>query len=392
MIKALSTLTGAARGGAERPVADPGKKAGNALVLAGAVLCSWVLFFPLKLCGQQKPEIKAGVILSFSGGLEQWCSYIRQGIELALAEDAPVRISAVFEDDRSMDRKTALTAAQKLISIDKVDVIVSWTASAVPILSPLADSARIPFLAGAYDRNVANGGPYVFGAFVNYEIVPREIAGFLIKKRGARRLALMLAADDWSQSFAEPFREEAEKLGAQVLFRETVSPEEKDLRSLVLRLKKERIDAVLAPLYGGSLYSFLKYARELRFPGAIHVGDGMFEEDLKIAGPGAEGVYASQIWLESEELFSALKRRIGRSANPLQLGMVASGFDWVKHLQGAGLKIVREGRSISRETLKEELRTFRSSGYLGDLMYGAAPSHSGEIIMMVQSGRYVRVE
>lgn len=369
-----------------------GYNSGMLKAFAAFLILHCALFTTGWAFSDEKPTVKVGAILSLSGGLEQWCRYYQQGIELAVSGEDPVKIDLIIEDDHSVDKKAALTAAQKLVQIDKVDLLFSWTASTVPVLTRLASEARLPLIIGGYDSNVAKGGQYVFGAFVNYELVPREIAKFFIETKGVRRLGLVLAADDWSQNFEAPFRDEASKLGAGIVFSETISPNEKDLRSLILKLKKENVEAVLAPLFGGSLFSFLKEARELKFSGLIHVGDGMFEEDLKTVGVSSEGVFASQIWVESPELASAFKRRFGEGANPLQLGLVATGYDWVKHVQKAAKHLLDQGKPLSRETLREELVTFQSDGYLGKQMYGAPPSQSGEITMVVKGGRYVRAE
>ena len=349
-----------------------------------------ILTFDLqKAAAQEQPTLKAGVILSMSGGLEQWCGYIRQGIELAAGEPSPVGMQIVFEDDRSVDKKAALSAAQKLLHVDKVDLLVSWTASTEPVLGPAATSARTPLLVGAYDRNVAAGGPYVFGAFVNYDLVSREIVRFFVQKKGARKLGLVMAADDWSQNFEAPFRDEAQKLGASVLFSEVIAANERDTRSLFLKMRARNVDAVLAPLYSGSLYSFLKTAQEMHFPGLIHAGDGMFEEDLNVLGSNAEGVYANQIWLMSEKLSADFKKKFGTDTNALQIGLVASGYDWVKHVQSTAARLLKDGKSITRENLKGALRTFQSDGYLGKQMYGGPPAQSGEVIMTVKKGRFV---
>ncbi len=355
------------------------------------MLCS--LIIPsASISAEETPSVKIGVILSLSGGLEQWCNYIRQGIELAQSEEAQVHAEIVFEDDHSFEKKAILGAAHKLLHVDKVDLLVSWTASTVPMLSSLAASAKTLFFVGAYDQNVAKGGPFVAGAYVNYEIVPREIAQFLIRKKGARRVGLVMADDNWAQNFERPFTEEVKKLGGTLVFSETIAPDAVDTRSLILKLKKEKIDAVLAPLYSLPLYSFLKNAKELQFPGIIHVADSMFEEDIKNAGPSAEGVYASQIWLDSPQFTEAFKKHFGITVNPLQLGLVASGYDWVKHVQKAAAELIKNGELLNRDTLRQKLMTYRSTGYLGEQMFGGPPTHAGEITVQVEKGRYVQVK
>ncbi|MCB9030720.1 MAG: ABC transporter substrate-binding protein [Deltaproteobacteria bacterium] len=359
------------------------------------VLLTWLslfLFASAHLAvAQAKPEvstIKVGVLLSLSGGLEQWCEYIKQGILLAQAEDSERHLEIIFEDDRSLDRKATLTAAQQLVNFKKVDFLTSWTASTVPLLNPLATSSKTPFLIGAYDKNVINAGDYIFGAFINYELLPKQIAQFLIEKKKAKRLAILMVSDDWSKNYEIPFVEEVKKLGAELVFRETIATSETDLRTLILKLNQEKVDAVLSPLYSSSLYSFLKQAKELNYNGLIHVGDGMFEEDLKIAGPSAEGVYATQLWLDSPKLSAALKEKLNLDSDPLQLGLIATGYDWVKHMQEIYLKLSTESKPINRETITEMLRTYSSQGILGEQMYGKPPATSGESNVVVKNGRY----
>jgi ABC-type branched-subunit amino acid transport system substrate-binding protein len=341
------------------------------------------------VCAEDKPSLKIGALLSFTGGLEQWCSYIRDGIELAAAEEGEVKVKVIFEDDHSADRKSTVTAAQKLVNIDNVDLLYTWTASTAPVIIPIAEKGHAPLLVGAFDENVAAGGPHVFGSNVNYRLVPRDVARFLIRARNAKKLALILAADDWSKGFEAPFEAEAKLLGVPIALNETVSPNETNLRPLVTKLKELHVDAVLAPLYANSLYSFLRQARELHFQGSIHVGDGMFEQDLKVIGPASEGVFAGQIWVDSKDFSKKVKSRLGADSNPLQLGLIASGYDWVRHLRLGAEKLVHDGKTISRENLRQMLGSFESSGYTGKQMFGAPPEYSGEITMVVQNGKYV---
>ncbi len=348
------------------------------------------LSLPLRALSDTKETLTIGALLSLSGGLEQWCSYMKKGMQLALLEHPDSGIKVIYEDDHSLDRKASLAAAQKLVNFDKVDLLTTWTASSIPLLAPVATRSKTPFVAGAYDRNVKNGGPYVFGTLVNYELLPRQIAQFLFQTHQAKRYALILAADDWSQSYVAPFQEELSSLGGEVVMSETLSPQETDMRSIVIKLRERKVDAVLAPLYGSSLYSFLKQASQLHFEGLIHVGDGMFEEDLKIAGNTAEGVYATQIWLRSEELASLLAEHFPGTLNPLQLGLVASGYDWIMHLNHVKQVLLKENKELSRENLREALMTVRTKGFLGEQIYGAPPATSGEINVVVQNGTYVK--
>jgi len=356
-------------------------------LLLQALLLFFVVVLPSKSHADNRPVLTIGALLSLSGGLEQFCEYMRQGAEIAASEESAVQIKLVVEDDHSVDKKATLSAAQKLIHADSADVILLWTLSTVSTISPAINQSKTPLVVGAYDHRISEAGPSVFGSIINMQLVPRDIASFF-HSRGARRVALVLAADDWSSSFDAPFRDEAQRLGMTVVSSEAILPHETETRSIVSNLKKKRVDAVLAPLFGSSLVSFIRRAKELQLPSIISVGDGMFEADIKTIGEHAEGVTATQIWLDSPELAAKVKRRFGDQSNPLQLGLVASGYDIVKHLVLAANKIHASGGTISRETMQKTLQTFSSSGYLGQHMLGAAPTKSGERIVVVRKGSY----
>jgi ABC-type branched-subunit amino acid transport system substrate-binding protein len=308
-------------------------------------------------------------------------------MELAASEARPSEVKLVFEDDRSVDKKATLSAARKLIDIDGVNALYSWTLSTVPALTPLVAKARIPLVIGAYDRRIAQAGEFVFGGFVNIELTAREIARYF-KRRGAHRVGMVFAADDWSTSFEAPFRDEIARLGLEVVYSETIDPTETETRGIVSSLKKHKVEAVLAPLFGNSLLSFVRRHREMRAESIINVADGMFEADIQTLGAAAEGVTAMQMWVTSEELAKKMTRKFGASPNPLQLGLVASGYDAMHHVILAARAMREAGKGVTGEALNSSLKSFKSIGYLGEHMLGAAPTFAGEEAVMVQQGVY----
>jgi ABC-type branched-subunit amino acid transport system substrate-binding protein len=197
-------------------------------------------------------------------------------------------------------------------------------------------------------------------------------------------LALVLANDFWSTSHEEPFRDEARLRGLEIVYSQTIDPKETETRAIIANLKRHKVDAVLAPLFGPSLVSFIRRHREARSESLINVADGMFEEDIKSIGDAAEGVSATQIWLESAELSTKIKARFGDSANPLQLGLIATGYDAIKHLSALARDLRTKGIAINGESINTALKSFSSNGYLGRLMIAAPPARSGEEVVVVE--------
>ena len=80
---------------------------------ASFLLFTCLIAYRAAFCDPQ-PPLKVGMLLSLSGGLEQWCTYMRQGAEIAISEEDSSLMQLVFEDDRSVDRRATLSAVNKL--------------------------------------------------------------------------------------------------------------------------------------------------------------------------------------------------------------------------------------------------------------------------------------
>ncbi len=370
----------------------------------------WVSYGPLGVVFAQggphpsaeRVTVNVGVLLSLSRGLEQWCLPIRQGMEIAAEELLGDKIKLIFEDDQSVDKRATLVAAKRLLELHKVDLLYTWTTSLAPLLVPIANQTKTPLVVGSYDPRSIKFGEYVYALGVNYQSMARDIANFLVMK-GGRRFGIVMQDDHWSKGFEEPFKEELTKLGARVVLTESLPVASTDTRALVLRIKKREVDGILAPLFGETLHSFIRTARELKLQSDIHVAEGLFEDDIRIIGPSSEGVYASQIWLENKELLSKVRARFGNDAHPLQLGLIASGYDFVAHIAKTASNVVIEESTDSPQNrtsgskgfkvaLARSLMTTSSEGYLGKHYFGEPPLKSLASMVVVKDGRYRLVE
>ena len=77
--------------------------------------------------GPSSPKIKIGAILPLSGAASNFGTLARRGIELALEDLSPAdraRTTVVFEDDGLSNARSA-TAANKLLNVDKIDLLLS---------------------------------------------------------------------------------------------------------------------------------------------------------------------------------------------------------------------------------------------------------------------------
>jgi ABC-type branched-subunit amino acid transport system substrate-binding protein len=79
---------------------------------------------------------------------------MRRGIELAVSESPSDAIQVLFEDDATANRVQAVNAAKKLVSIDKVDLVLNAYASSVSAIYPTLQEAGVPCIV-IWDSNRA---------------------------------------------------------------------------------------------------------------------------------------------------------------------------------------------------------------------------------------------
>jgi ABC-type branched-subunit amino acid transport system substrate-binding protein len=123
---------------------------------------TFLLFIPLHNGSadelqQSAPRITIGAILPLSGEASNFGAIARRGIEMALdslSADDRARVSVVFEDDALSNVRSA-TAARKLLSIDKVDALLTWSSGTGITVASMAESKRIPHISIASDPAVS---------------------------------------------------------------------------------------------------------------------------------------------------------------------------------------------------------------------------------------------
>jgi branched-chain amino acid transport system substrate-binding protein len=88
--------------------------------------------------------VKIGIIIPLSGSQAPTGEDIRNGFLLAQKQHGPTifKYELIFEDDQLKNNQT-ITAAQKLINVDKVDVIFTIWTPAANAVAPLAEKADI---------------------------------------------------------------------------------------------------------------------------------------------------------------------------------------------------------------------------------------------------------
>ncbi|MCB9030762.1 MAG: ABC transporter substrate-binding protein, partial [Deltaproteobacteria bacterium] len=100
-----------------------------------------------------------------------------------------------------------------------------------------------------------------------------------IAKQNHKNIAILHSVNTYYESIYESCVEQLEAQGAKLGSKYAIDPKFSDFRSLILKLKNENVDAVIALLQeSGEMNSFLKQSRELDLDVQIYAADITFDE------------------------------------------------------------------------------------------------------------------
>jgi branched-chain amino acid transport system substrate-binding protein len=189
-------------------------------VLAAAGVALLALGVPLDAEAQQRTPIRVGVSLSLTGGLSRSGVEQAHGYRLWL-EDVNARggilgrpVEPVVYDDKS-DPATGAKLYEKLIMVDKVDLVIGPYSSPVTFAaSAVTEKYQYPMLGtGASARNIFERGfKYIF-------LVPTPSDLYMIgaveigAKHGAKTMVLVAENTRFTKECAEEAREHGKKHG-----------------------------------------------------------------------------------------------------------------------------------------------------------------------------------
>lgn len=237
----------------------------TAKIIAGVVVI--VIIVLLIVSGGKKSEsgpIKIGVIMPLSGDLAFLGEPGKKAAELAL-ENFPNKknkYELVFEDDQFNAVKAA-TAANKLISVDKVQAILTFGSSGGNVVNPLAEKNKIIHFGVASDPHVADGN-FNF----NHWTPPAEEVRALVaelKKRNITKIAIVTPNQAGMKAITDELKNQVKDTNIQVVNEQIHNIGDKDFRSLITKLNEGKPELVVLTSYSPELEILAKQMKDIGF-------------------------------------------------------------------------------------------------------------------------------
>jgi branched-chain amino acid transport system substrate-binding protein len=227
-----------------------------------------------------------GVSLPLSGNGAGWGVDVRNTLTFANEKLGDGSVRLIFEDDRC-EPKGAVTAAQKLTAIDKVNQVYVMCGQSVLAAAPIYQRAGVTVLTMGTPSKLSRLGVF------RMSLSDAVGAAFLVHaiKERYRAITVLTEEADYPTELWRDFEIAADSIGLKTQ-NELFQPQQYDFRSLLLRIKQSGSDVLFLNTQSEqSLTALLKQLRELGMSPTLYAayipGSAGF---LASAGPLADGI------------------------------------------------------------------------------------------------------
>jgi branched-chain amino acid transport system substrate-binding protein len=335
--------------------------------------------------GRAQPKypdpVKIGAVLNLSGPTAAQGNDFRAGLEFAAQQwnakggIGGSKIEFLFEDHAAQPAK-AVTAAQKLIQVDGVKVLVNVYSSPVLAVAPIATKEKVlQISAGATSPRLVNISKYFMTSVANAALEVEVMLAFARKKLGTKKLAIVYGNDDFGLGIRDVAQANWKASGGTISGEEGIDPGKADLAAVATKVAGSKPDAVYIALSGVALGSTVKNLREAGYNGPIISHQGYETPELfSVAGAAIGTSYwtsaAQVVTPEGKAKDDAFAASFKKAFNRPPETYVRTHFDLAMSLFQAMDNLRKQGKEWSAENIRGALLALGTiDGILGAFSY-----------------------
>jgi branched-chain amino acid transport system substrate-binding protein len=332
-------------------------------------LCLMVLIPGLAIAAD---PIKIGVIYPLTGVAAAAGSYQKAGVEMARdkmnAEGGVIgRPIQLFVEDGANDPAQSVSAAEKLVTRDKVDaMIAAWGSSptlavsasvtkkyGIPHVVDTASSVKVTLLDGKRPN------PWLFRISPTSRMEAEGLEKALGPKMGFSKVAFMAVNNDWGRGAAEEFGKVVKKTNGTVVTTEIINADATDFLTQLTKIKNSEANSIIITSDQAQVSLILKQHKQLGMTQKIlTTGGGIVPEGLILLA-GAEAAEGVNIITFYAPWFPELAKNPQESKwfsdEYLKRGNAAKGFG--EAFRGYdGMKAIKAAMDLAKTTDKEKVR------------------------------------
>lgn len=226
-------------------------------IVLGIIVLAVLIILIVSSKKTETGPIKIGFIAPLTGEAAAYGEPIKRGTEIAVSEINDKggikgrKIEVVYEDGKCSN-KDATSAAQKLISIDKVKVIVGMICSGELLsAAPVAENAKVVLIGQGSSPDITKAGDYTFRTFPSDTIVGTTLVQSM-EKNGVKTVAVLTGSTAYTLALQKDFESKVKSSTVKLVATETYTENTKDFRSLLQKIKAANPDALLIDTQTGA--------------------------------------------------------------------------------------------------------------------------------------------
>lgn len=241
---------------------------------------------------------KVGVILPLTGILSEMGQYERQAMELALADlstKGKPQIELVFEDGKG-DNKVVASAANKLLDVDNVQLLIASTTGASLTTRPIADGRNVPLLAFCMSSEVAAESKSTVRFYIGIEEESQAITNYLSSLPKNTRLGVLHASVAvWTTAINDIYGPFFKEHFSEPPLIEEYNVKDKDFRAQLTKFKTRGVQVLVLLGYGFEYEPIFTQMTELQLREKLQIVGGwgflytpltaQMVEGIHVAGP-----------------------------------------------------------------------------------------------------------
>lgn len=350
----------------QTPLPQPPKKGLSRIFIVNTVLalllfavCAYGVFMYYQSTrSPEKPRIKVGVMMAFSGGSSSMGYGAMKGVQLAKKQLSADNIEIIQEDSKC-DPKSAAEAVRRLIEQKVAAIIGEGCSSATVAALPAANNARVPLISpSASSPTLTIPNDYFFRV-----VPPDNFQGAFMAQaiydRGVRNVGVFYTNEPYGTGMNTVFREKFEALGGKVVATASAEPDVIDLTAQINDLKAAKPQAVfVAPNSVVTATAVVKLSRQAGLTVPLFGADIMYDNTMiNNAMSAAEGLIISSFPTGTKAFKQSLLNEYQKSE---QLYAAPQAYDII-HL----LQIATEQGASTGEEIKQAIPSISFQGVSG---------------------------
>lgn len=342
-------------------------------------------------------EVKIGVVLPVSGAVGGFGELGKRGIDLAYKAQSKTKngedIKIIFIDNKS-DKIESANAMQRLVSSDKVSVVIGPMISTNALaMTKIADDNKTPLIAPvATNDRVTKGKSFVSRISFADSFQGLIAANLAFKDLGAKKAAILFDnSSDYSIGLTRAFRNQFKALGGEIIIEANAQAGTKDFKAQISSIKAKNPDVLYLPIYYNEGALIAVQAQQLGLNVPTIGGDGLVSNKIffDVAKEAGEGYMVTDYYSTSskqtpkgEKFIKDYKKTYNEPVSSFSI-MLADAY-------GLAVAAIEECGAENRECINDKIRNAKDyNGVSGKFSLQNGESIRSAVINQVQGGNLV---